>query len=207
LRRFKARTDDEIKADLAKISNERIRWAYFVGVVKEWDKLDINSERRHNSHRHIFDIMSIEGSFGEDDENHTVPAELMYYCEEFTPERLAFTEKAEYIHEIVPGAALCRILKNLTDCQREALFLRSVKLLDTGDISRMNKITPRAVRKHYELALWHIRSQLLPVVKLKRKIESSEIYREIAIKSHISTTFNERWFIELSKGKYDGYYS
>ena len=200
------RTDEEILAVLSSLTSEGERNAYFQGVVKELDYIEKLNNRRHRDKLANFDISSIECGFDEDDVKTTFPNAVTELCSEMDVEPLAFADNAASMSDLVSSPALSRILSRLTDKQQETLYLRGVHLWDNEDIADENNVSSRNIRKLYERALYHVRGQFLPVVKLRLKFETDEDYEELVAERHISTTLLEREFLKRFEGEFDDYY-
>ena len=56
----------------------------------------------------------------------------------------------------------------------------------------MKGISDRYVRKLYEKVLRNIREEIIPVIKFKRKLETTEKYKGTVQESDVYTTSDER---------------
>ena len=86
--------------------------------------------------------------------------------------------------------------------QKETLYFRTIQGYTAKDIAEIKGTTDRNIRKLYEKVLRNIREDIHPVIAFKRKLETQDKYKEIAINQNIYTTPEERKFLsEYKKDK------
>ncbi len=146
----------------------------FEKVVAWWDKLDANRERRERYHelsRSGDDLpldygAAKDGLFFPDTLNDVLEKQLrkgdfidaIFYC-------------PYDIHELVTEENLSIILKELSEEQKELLFLCAVRLFSSTRIAVIRGQTDRNIRKVRVTMLKKIRKKLLPALLEKAKKE------------------------------------
>ena len=190
-----------MKRELEEITNEQDRLKYFENLVKEFDKEDYNNERKHirSERRDHFNITTMDSAFDPDDMESYIPPKLLTLCNPKDWEDIIFSENAEDLPELVEDRMLHYILKKLPQAQRDVFYYRVIKGYTAEEIAELRGTSDRNIRKLYEKALQRIRENWLPVMALKRKLETDEKYRDIVREQDIYTTLAERKYLNLSE--------
>ncbi|NLB82126.1 MAG: sigma-70 family RNA polymerase sigma factor [Clostridiaceae bacterium] len=188
----------EIKEELSKITDEDERLKYFENLVKEFDEDDRKNDRKHfrSEKRHSFNITNMDTNYDPDNTDTYIPKELTAMCHAKYWDELIFSQQAEDMHELVTDRALSNIISRQTKARKEALFYRVVKGYTAGEISALQGVSERNIRKLYQKALQNIREELFPVIRFKRKLETMEEYKETVQERDIYTTSDERRFLD-----------
>ena len=191
----------EIKEELSKISDEDKRMEYFENLVKEFDEDDRKNDRKHfrSEKRHDFNIANMDASYDPDNPDTYIPPELTAMCKTEYWDDLIFSQRVEDLHELITDKALSGIIERQKNAQKEALFYRVIKGYTAKEISAMKGISDRYVRKLYEKVIRNIREEMIPVIKFKRKLETTEEYNDMARQRGIYTTSDEREFLDEHK--------
>jgi len=191
----------EIKEELSKITDEDKRMEYFENLVKEFDEDDRKNDRKHfrSEKRHDFNIANMDASYDPDNPDTYIPPELTAMCKTEYWDDLIFSQRVEDLHELITDKALSGIIERQKNAQKEALFYRVIKGYTAKEISAMKGISDRYVRKLYEKVIRNIREEIIPVIKFKRKLETTEEYNDMARQRGIYTTSDEREFLDEHK--------
>lgn len=191
----------EMKEELSKITDEDKRIEYFENLVKEFDKADRRNDRKHfrSEKRHNFNITNMDASYDPDNLDTYIPPELTAMCKTEYWDDLIFSQQVEDIHELITDKAISGIIKGQKNAQKEALFYRAIKGYTAKEISALKGVSERNIRQLYKKVLQHIREEIIPVIKFKRKLETTEEYKDIASERGIYTTSHERKFLDEHK--------
>jgi hypothetical protein len=186
----------EIKEELNKITDENKRMEYFENLVKEFDEDDRRNDRKHfrSEKRHNFNITNMDASYDPDNPDTYIPPELTAMCQTEYWDDLIFSRRADDMHELITDGELSDIIKKQKNARKEALFHRVVKGYTAEEISALKGVSERNIRKLYKKVLQNIREEIIPVIKLKRKLETTEKYKEMVQEKGIHTTSDEREF-------------
>ena len=141
--------------------------ADFREVVKNWDRLDDNRERRERYHEILRGNKTPPLEHNMIPDGYAFPASLngvlarqnrkgdfldtIYYC-------------VYDLHELVPQEYLVTPLAELPDDRKELLFLYAIEHWSTLKIARWRKNTDRNVRKIRNTSVNRIRKKILPVL-------------------------------------------
>ncbi len=141
--------------------------ADFREVVKNWDWLDANRERRERYHEILRGNKTPPLEHNMIPDGYAFPASLngvlarqnrkgdfldtIYYC-------------VYDLHELVPQEYLIMPLADLPDDRKELLFLYAIEHWSTLKIAKWRKNTDRNVRKIRNTSLNRIRKKILPVL-------------------------------------------
>jgi hypothetical protein len=192
-----------MKEELSKITDENKKIEYFENLVKEFDKADRRNDRKHfrSEKRHDFNISNMDASYDPDNPDTYIPSELTAMCKTEYWDDLIFSQRVEDLHELITDKALSGIIERQKNAQKEALFYRVIKGYTAKEISAMKGISDRYVRKLYEKVIRNIREEIIPVIKFKRKLETTEEYKDMARERGIYTTSDELEFLDEQKEK------
>lgn len=133
-------------------------------ILLELDRVEKNNNRRHKEKRDSMDI-SIVDQKAENDKRFPAAKMLNPSCDEDWID-IIFGSKAEDLHQLVTDENVSLAIKNLTDCQKEVLFLNIVQQYTTAEIAEMKFTTDRNVRKHRQKAIETIQ-KVLGILKSK----------------------------------------
>jgi len=146
----------------------------FEGLVKMYDKLDANRERRERDHE-VGKFESMYQIFIPADDEHDYPEKLSYSDGAVIPlplqhpywQELMRGDFINYIYDnpdemwqIIGDWQVASLVKRLTQKQREAVFLRYIRLASTEQVGCYTDKTDRAIRKLLVNALRRIREPL-----------------------------------------------
>ena len=150
----------------------------FKDVIKQWNHLDENRERRERNHeigRKNEEMLHWDKS-GENDEKGKLKTELdivvprpiehPWWRQLMRGDFIdTIYDNADEMWQLVEDWNISFIVKNLTKKQKEVLFLRSVRLYTAAQIACCHGKTDRAVRKLLTAALDSIRDKLAPLIR------------------------------------------
>ena len=193
---------EEMLAKLNELEDESER-EYYKKLLTDWHNENKREERRHKRHRDFATIEKVEELAGNEAFKPSTLTRLRWN-ENF--EDIIFTKSPDDLHELVTDGALSRIINRLTPQQKEVLFHISVWKYTAAETAELLGVSERNIRKLYAKALYHIRGKMYPIVKFRRKLETSEKYQELARGKDIYTTYSERKFMDTADEKVRGYY-
>ncbi len=127
-------------------------------IVAELDRVERNNNRRHKEKRDDMDISMVDQK-AENDNRFPAAKMLNLSCNEDRID-IIFGSKAGDLHQLVTDEIVSRAIKNLTDCQKEVLFLNIIRQYTTAEIAEMRFTTDRNVRKHRQKAIQTIQKAL-----------------------------------------------
>jgi len=156
-----ARTEDDFKA-----------------VIKQWNHNDSNRERRERNHeigRPNEDMLHWD-RLNENDEKGRMrteldvviprPLESMWWRQQLKGDFLdTIYDNALEMWQLIEDWDIASLVKNLTNKQKDVLFLSAVRLCSAAQIACYHDKTDRAVRKLLAAALEAIRSKLAPIIR------------------------------------------
>ena len=116
----------------------------FRGIQKQWDKLDENRERKERYHE--IALVEWEGIFFSDF------LDIIY-------------DNPHEIWQLVEDWDIAKLIKALTEKQKEVLFFSAVHLCTPQQIAADQGKTDRAVRKLLAITLERIRADLVPMIR------------------------------------------
>jgi hypothetical protein len=138
----------------------------FQSLAGMYDKLDENRERKEHYHEILCPTHEV---FRRDYTNgEVVPAPL---CDPYWQELMrgnfisTIYDHGDEIWQVFGDWQIGELIKNLAIKQREALFLKAVRLCSTEQIACYTDKTDRAVRKLIAAALAQVRSRLAEVIR------------------------------------------
>ena len=158
---------DEDREAVTRLEEAARTEADFREVVKNWDRLDDNRERRERYHEILRGNKTPPLEHNMIPDGYAFPASLngvlarqnrkgdfldtIYYC-------------IYDLHELVPQEYLVTPLADLPDDRKELLFLYAIEHWSTLKIAKWRKNTDRNVRKIRNTSLNRIRKKILPVL-------------------------------------------
>jgi len=156
-----ARTEDDFKA-----------------VIKQWNHNDSNRERRERNHeigRPNEDMLHWD-KLNENDEKGKLKTELdvviprplenMWWRQQLRGDFLdTIYDNALEMCQLIEDWDIAALVKNLTNKQKDVLFLSAVRLCSAAQIACYHDKTDRAVRKLLAATLEAIRSKLAPIIR------------------------------------------
>ncbi|CAK7032893.1 MAG: hypothetical protein ENTB_01864 [Enterocloster aldenensis] len=144
----------------------------FQNIVKEWDKLDRNRERRERYYEVLRNGDDIPLDYGASPDAPWVPNYLN--CVLTRQLRHGYFLDAIFycpfeIHELVTDACIHDILKSLKEEQKELLFLWAVREYSSARIAAIRDQTDRNIRKVRNTLMKRIQKKLLVALKEKER--------------------------------------
>lgn len=160
----------------------------FKEVVKQWNHLDDNRERRerYNEVSRPNETMLHWDKVNASDEKGrlisvfgvVIPPPLNHpYWRQLIQGDFIDTiyDNAEEIWQLVEDTDISAQLKDLTDKQKIVIFLRAVRQCTPQQIACYKGKTDRAIRKHLTATLERIREKLVPIIREQIKAELPDI--------------------------------
>jgi len=176
----------QVRADyLRRVENAARTTEDFRDLSVMYDKLDANRERRER----YYEIGSVERLYELDyfDDGAVIPPPLChpYWRELMSGEFISYIfDNPDEIWQIVSDGQISRPLRyDLTAKQREALFLRAIRLATTEQIACYTDKSDRGVRKLIAAALENVRKPLAKDIRWR-------------LKKNLPVTNEKRRFIE-----------
>ncbi len=174
---FSPDTDDpppikKLKRDLEREALTRLEEAArteedFREIVKKWNHLDENRERRERYHEVLRGNKTPPLEFNMIPDGYAFPASLNGVLARQN-RKGDFLDTIFYcvydLHELVPQEYLVIPLADLPDDRKELLFLYAIEHWSTLKIAKWRKNTDRNVRKIRNTSLNRIRKKILPVL-------------------------------------------
>ena len=156
-----ARTEDDFKA-----------------VIKQWNHNDENRERREQNHeigRPSEDMLHWD-RLNDNDEKGKMKTELdvviprplenMWWRQQLRGDFLdTIYDNALEMWQLIEEWDIASLVKNLTNKQKDVLFLSAVRLCSSAQMACYHDKTDRAVRKLLAAAIEAIRSKLAPLIQ------------------------------------------
>jgi len=137
----------------------------FKAVVIQWDRLDENRERKERYHEMQRDEKTLEVGYT-DGMVFPVPVIHPSWREAIKGDFLSMIyDNAYEMWQLIEDWDIAEPVKNLTDKQKEVLFLSAVRLCSAVHIACYHDKTDRAVRKLLAAAIESVRSKLAPLVR------------------------------------------
>jgi DNA-directed RNA polymerase specialized sigma24 family protein len=126
-------------------------------IVEEMDRKDARKEKRLQQKKDGADITLAD----RDDDNEYLDISRLFKlsCDTDYLE-IIFSQRYEDIHELITDEAKAKIVKGLTDRQKQIFFLTEVQRLKTKDAAKILKTTSRNILKVKETAAKNARRQL-----------------------------------------------
>ena len=144
----------------------------FENIIKWWDRLDANRERRERYHEVSRSGDDIPLEYGAAEDGLCFPS---YHNNAFGQQR----QKGEFldtiyncpydIHELVPEAYLSRALRELSEDHKEILYFLAVRGYSTKATAALRGQTDRNIRKVRNTLLKKITKKILPVLKRREE--------------------------------------
>ena len=145
----------------------------FENIIKWWDRLDANRERRERYHEVSRSGDDLPLEYGAVEDGVCFPA---YHNNAFGRQR----QKGEFldtiyncpfeIHELVTEAYLSKILRELSDSHKEILYYLAVRGYSTKQTAVIREQTDRNIRKVRNTLLRKITKKILPVLKRREEM-------------------------------------
>ena len=131
---------------------------YWSELLAEEDRILRNNNRRHASHRADMDTTVVDRDIEPEE---CYPTKDLLALSSF-PDFLEMIFSKDYhdIHQLVEDPDVSDALRQLTDKQKEVLFLSVVHRNPTRSIARYLGTSERNIRKHLEKALASVRAYL-----------------------------------------------
>jgi len=136
----------------------------FKAVMVQWNKLDENRERKERYHEMQRSENTLELGYT-DGMVFPVPVTHPSWREAIKGDFLSIIfDNAYEIWQLIEDGDIAEPVKNLTDKQKEVLFLSAVRLCTAVHIACYHDKTDRAVRKLLTSALDSVRSKIAPLI-------------------------------------------
>ena len=148
----------------------------FRNLIKWWDRLDENRERRERYHEVLRNGDDFPLEYGASPDSLTFPGNLNHVLEKQVRRGdfldVIFNCPLE-IHELVSDSTLSKILAGLNDEQKELLYLCGVQYLSAAKVAAIQGKTDRNIRKVRFTLIRKINAQLSELLSIKdRKQET-----------------------------------
>jgi len=150
----------------------------FKAVIKQWNHLDANRERRERDHeigRPNEEMLHWDKADGNDEKGKLTsdfgavigrPLDRFYWRQEIRGDFIdTIYDNAGEMWQLVEDLTVSVQLKSLTSKQKEVVFLRAVRLCTAAQIACYQDKTDRAIRKLLTAALDGIRDRLAPIIR------------------------------------------
>lgn len=161
----------------------------FNAVIKQWNHLDENRERKERNHEMQRDEKTLDVGYT-DGMVFPVPVSHPSWREAIKGDFLSMIyDNALEMWQLVEDWDIAALVKNLTDKQKEVLFLSAVRLCTSAQIACYHNKTDRAVRKLLAAALDSIRDKLAPLIR--EQIESECPQMTLAKREFLARYENE----------------
>lgn len=144
----------------------------FENIIKWWDRLDANRERRERYHEVSRSGDDIPLEYGAAEDGLCFPS---YHNNAFGQQR----QKGEFldtiyncpydIHELIPEAYLSRALRELSEDHKEILYFLAVRGYSTKATAALRGQTDRNIRKVRNTLMKKITKKILPVLKRREE--------------------------------------
>ena len=144
----------------------------FENIIKWWDRLDANRERRERYHEVSRSGDDIPLEYGAAEDGLCFPS---YHNNAFGQQR----QKGEFldtiyncpydIHELVPEAYLSRALRELSEDHKEILYFLAVRGYSTKATAALRGQTDRNIRKVRNTLMKKITKKILPILKRREE--------------------------------------
>lgn len=141
----------------------------FEAIVKQWDHLDENRERKERYHEMQRSEQTLEVNYT-DGMVFPVPVSHMAWRESVKGNFLPLIyDSAFQMWQLVEDDTIADCLNRLTDKQKIVIYLNAVLLCPAAQIAVCHNKTDRAIRKLLAETLGSIREKLLPLVRERAK--------------------------------------
>ena len=161
----------------------------FKAVIKQWNHLDRNRERRERYHevgRPNAEMLHWDKANANDEKGKmkdsldvVIPAPplgSMWWRSQMSGDFLdTIYDNAPEMWQLIEDWDIASLVKSLTKKQMEVLFLSAVRLCSAAHIACYHDKTDRAVRKLLAAALDSIRDKLAPLIREQVETESPKI--------------------------------
>ena len=150
----------------------------FKAVIKQWNHLDANRERRERDHeigRPNEEMLHWDKADGNDEKGKLTsdfgavigrPLDRFYWRQEIRGDFIdTIYDNAGEMWQLVEDLTVSVQLKSLTPKQKEVIFLRAIRLCTAAQIACYQDKTDRAIRKLLTASLEKIREKLAPIVR------------------------------------------
>jgi len=152
------------RAALERIENAARTESDFNVVIKQWDNLDENRERRERGHEIKRNEETIRLGYTD---GMILPIPFLHptWRGIINGDFLDLIyDNAEEMWQLVEDADISMLIKALTAKQKEVLFLSAVRGCSPQQIACYKEQTDRAIRKLLVAALIHTRDNLVPII-------------------------------------------
>ena len=137
----------------------------FRAVIAQWDRLDENRERKERYHEMQRSDSTLEVGYN-DGMVFPIPISHPSWREAIKGDFLSMIyDNAYEMWQVIEERDIAVLVKNLTDKQKEVLFLSAVRLCSAVHIACYHDKTDRAVRKLLTATLDSIRGKLAPLIQ------------------------------------------
>ena len=166
----------DIKATaLARIEDAARTEDDFKAVIKQWDHRDENRERKERYWEKQRDEKTLEVGYT-DGEVLPLPFSHPSWRELIKGDFLSLIyDNAMEMWQLIEDWGIAESVKNLTDKQKDVLFLSAVRLCTAAQIACYHDKTDRAVRKLLAETIDRIRSKLAPLIAEQNKAGCSKM--------------------------------
>jgi len=193
---------------LENITDEEERIIYFEKVVlPEMTALEAKEQRTWDKHRADFNLDILDRRNDKDDRPLIIPKMLVEACGVIDIEDKIFSKNPADIHEITADRGLAYLLKQCTDRQKKLLFYIDIHGFSGTKIAKAEGVCPRNVTSVHARTLDDIRTQLLPLILFKFKLEHSPEWENISRDKSVYTIYEERYFCAKMGEEYLEYWN
>jgi hypothetical protein len=141
----------------------------FKAVIKQWDHLDENRERKERYHEMQRSEQTLEVNYT-NGMVFPVPISRQAWREAIKGNYLPLIyDSAFEVWQLIEDGDIAILLKKLTDKQKIVLYLNEVLLCPAAQIAICHNKTDRAVRKLLAETLDSIRGKLIPLIQKRTK--------------------------------------
>lgn len=153
------------KAALARMEDSARTVDDYENVIKQWNHLDENRERRERAHEVKRNEETIRLGYS-DGLIFPIPFLHPAWRGAINGDFLSLIyDNPNEMWELVEDRDVAILLKNLTNKQKEVVFLSVVRFCSPQQVACYQDITDRAVRKLLTVALGNIRNKLAPIIQ------------------------------------------
>ena len=163
------------RENLARLEEAARTEADFKAVIADWNHLDENRERKERYHEMQRTEAMLEVGYT-DGIVFPIPISHPAWREAIKGDFLSLICcNAKDLWQLIEDWDVAALVKNLTNKQKDVLFLSAVMLCKLAQIARCHGKTGRAIRKLLAAALDSIRVKLVPLIREQIKAGSPQI--------------------------------
>ena len=163
------------RENLARLEEAARTEADFKAVIADWNHLDENRERKERYHEKQRGEIPLEVGYN-DGIIFPIPLSYPAWWESIKGDFLSvICYNAKDMWQLIEDWDVGALVKNLTDKQKDVLFLSAVRLCKFAQIARCHDKTDRAVRKLLAATLDSIRVKLAPLIREQIKAGSPQM--------------------------------